>query len=304
MDESDDEVEEEVPAPAPTPPPPPQAVPTKPTYIVEAACKRFEVPQEAVLFSAYRPIAVKDGALMGSITASNSPSVWSAAGASWKNLVRIGWTIEDTLFEGLFVTFSCEANPDSSDPRFLRRITTAPTKQFVSELANLGEKASIKYKNLCEYNIDSPKLVSSTLSTPIPHLHLRCSRCVCQDPVAARFRQLSRDESEQLAVAFRYAKGSNRLCVAPSDLETLCECCEQCRSKPKASPAVAKKPAAAAPAPEPSDEDAPAITNGKRPHSGTHINLNIDSHCLIPRDLFEQLYKDSLAYKKLKGRSE
>ena len=66
---------------------------------------------------------------------------------------------------------------------------------------------------------------------------------------------------------------------------------------------MGKKSAAAATAPEPSDEDAPA-TKGKRPHSGTHINLNIDSHCLIPRDLFEQLYKDSIAYKKLKGRSE
>lgn len=165
MDESDDddEVEEEE-----TPPPaPPPAAPAKPTYIVEAACKKFEVPQEAVLFSAYRPIAVKDGALMGSITASNSPSVWTAAGVSWKNLVRIGWTIDEVLFEGLFVTFSSEANPDSSDNRFLRRITTAPTKQFVSELANLNEKSTVKYKNLVQYNIDSPKLVSSTLSTPI-----------------------------------------------------------------------------------------------------------------------------------------
>lgn len=114
--------------------------------------------------------------------------------------MRIGLTIDDVLFEGLFVTFASEANPDSSDPRFLRRITTAPTKQFVSQLASLGEKASVKYKNLCEYNIDSPKL----------------------DPVAARFRQLSKDEVEQLTVDFRYETSSNRVCVAPSDLETLC----------------------------------------------------------------------------------
>lgn len=67
MDESDDDdevEEEEVPAPAPPPAPPPP--PAKPTYIVESACKKFEVPQEAVLFSAYRPVAVKDGALMAS----------------------------------------------------------------------------------------------------------------------------------------------------------------------------------------------------------------------------------------------
>lgn len=97
--------------------------------------------------------------------------------------------------------------------------------------------------------------------------------------MAARFRQLSREESEKLEVDFR--------------------------SKPKASPAVGKKAAAPAPPPPiPSDEEAPATTNGKRPHSGTHLSLNIDSHCLIPRDLFEQLYKDSIALKKLKGRSE
>lgn len=65
MDESDDEVEEEkVPIPPPPPPPPPAVAPVKPTYIVEAACKRFEIPQEAVLFSAYRVVPVKDGALM------------------------------------------------------------------------------------------------------------------------------------------------------------------------------------------------------------------------------------------------
>jgi hypothetical protein len=67
---------------------------------------------------------------------------------------------------------------------------------------------------------------------------------------------------------------------------------------------VGKKAPPAPPPPEPSDEEAPATTNGKRVHSGNHISLNIDSHCLIPRDLFEQLYKDSIALKKLKARSQ
>lgn len=68
---------------------------------------------------------------------------------------------------------------------------------------------------------------------------------------------------------------------------------------------MGKKAAAPAPLPpEPSDEEAPAATNGKRPMSSTHVSLNIDSHCLIPRDYFEQLVRSDIAYKKLKSRSE
>lgn len=84
MDDSDDEVEEEVGEeevgevlePRPPPPPTPPEVPKKPSYVIEAACKKFEVPQEAVLFSAYRPVAVKDGALMvsSSYTVPHTPS--------------------------------------------------------------------------------------------------------------------------------------------------------------------------------------------------------------------------------------
>lgn len=59
-----------------------------------------------------------------------------------------------------------------------------------------------------------------------------------------------------------------------------------------------------APVPEPSDEDAPTTTNGKRTLTNTTVSLNIDSHCLIPREMFEALMRDSYALKKFKGRSE
>ena len=179
VSDDDDEVEEEV--VPPPPPPPPPAAPTKPTYFMEAACKKFEVPESAVLFSAYKPVSVKDGPMMGCITSSNSPSVWTNSGCSWKNLVRVGYEIEGILYEGLFVSFVSEADPESSDSRFLRRLTSAPTKHFVTELSGLGEKSSTKYANLCAFNMDSPRL----------------------DPVAARFRMLSKEEAERLAIAFR-----------------------------------------------------------------------------------------------------
>ena len=285
VEEEEEEEEEEIAAKAAKPQPSQPLAPSKLGYVLEAACRRYHVPDEAVLFSAYKSVPVSDGLKMGVITSSNSPSVWTNSGVSWKHLVRLGVTIDDVLYEGLYVAMASEADPNASDKRFLRRLTSAPSKHFVTELAGLGPKASAKYANLIAFNLDSPRL----------------------DPVAARFRQLTKEQNDGLTVAFK--------------------------SKQKATPAKAKASAApAAAVAEPSDEDSSATQvndanranranqadqdatqtnqtnqtnqNGKRP-AGTHnIRLDIDNHVILPRDYFEQLVKDSWSLKRLKARAE